>query len=119
MFRLQLCWSHYTECEAVKVLARVTIALTARLSSHSALFSPGGPIPPYDSLTTSYLDTYPDLREFGQRREQICEQLRRDAVELAWARGTLVHTCEDSMASCYLLEMLEGREFLLVNRTSS
>ncbi|KAG0654821.1 hypothetical protein C6P46_001378 [Rhodotorula mucilaginosa] len=97
------------QTEAAKVLARVTVALTARLSSHSALFSPGGPIPPYDSLTTSYLDTYPDLREFGQRREQICEQLRRDAVELAWARGTLVHTCEDSMASCYLLEMLEGR----------
>lgn len=91
----------------------MTIALTARLSSHSALFSPGGPIPPYDSLTTSYLDTYPDLREFGQRREQVCEQLRRDAVELAWSRGTLVHTCEDSMASCYLLEMLEGSKLSL------
>ncbi|GAA5982447.1 hypothetical protein JCM10908_006652 [Rhodotorula pacifica] len=92
-----------------EVLARVTIALTSRLSSHSSLFAPGGPIPPYDSLTTSYLDTYPDLREFGLRREQVCDQLRRDAVELAWARGTLVHTSEDSMASCYLLEMLEGR----------
>jgi hypothetical protein len=35
--------------------------------------------------------------------------LRRRAVEMAWERGTLVKTTEESMASCYLLEMLEGR----------
>jgi hypothetical protein len=40
----------------------------------------------------------------------VCEQLRRDAVELAWRRGTLAVTSEENMASCYLLELLEGSE---------
>ncbi|GAA6017858.1 hypothetical protein JCM10207_003478 [Rhodosporidiobolus poonsookiae] len=98
-----------------EVLARVTIALTSRLSSHPALFSPSPsgtshPIPAFDSLTPEYLATHPDLREYGQRREAACEALRKTAVALAWERGTLVHASEESMASCYLLEMLEGRK---------
>lgn len=28
---------------------------------------------------------------------------------MSWERGTLVHSCEESMACCFLLEMLEGR----------
>ncbi|BGP51946.1 hypothetical protein JCM10450v2_007906 [Rhodotorula kratochvilovae] len=93
-----------------RVLACVTIALTARLSSHPALFTPGQGVPSYTTLTPAVLATQPDLREFGQRREGICEELRRRAVDLAWRRGTMVQTCEESMASCYLLEMLEGRK---------
>ncbi|GAA6048800.1 hypothetical protein JCM3770_003627 [Rhodotorula araucariae] len=92
-----------------EVLALVTIALTARLSSHPALFEPGQAVPPHTALTPAVLASQPDLREFGQRREGMCEELRRRAVDMAWRRGTMVRTCEDSMASCYLLEMLEGR----------
>jgi hypothetical protein len=95
-----------------EVLARVTIALTSRLSSHPALFSSsasGSPIPAFESLTPEYLASRRDLREYGRRREGVCEGLRRRAVEMAWERGTLVKTTEESMASCYLLEMLEGR----------
>ncbi|BGP35609.1 hypothetical protein JCM10296v2_007450 [Rhodotorula toruloides] len=92
-----------------EVLARVTIALTSRLSSHPALFGPGSPVPPYETLTTSYLESHPDLRQYGKRRQAVCEQLRREAVELAWRRGTLAVTSEENMASCYLLELLEGR----------
>ena len=92
-----------------QVLALVTIALSSRLSSHPALFSPGAsPIPSCASLTPDVLATQPDLREFGHRRESACEDLRRRAVDLAWRRGTLVETCDESLASCYLLEMLEG-----------
>ncbi|GAA5895497.1 hypothetical protein JCM8208_005248 [Rhodotorula glutinis] len=98
-----------------EVLALVTIALSSRLSSHPALFSPGGgggppttAIPSCASLTPDVLATQPDLREFGQRREAACDDLRRRAVDLAWRRGTLVETCDESLASCYLLEMLEG-----------
>ncbi|GAA5894986.1 hypothetical protein JCM5296_000931 [Sporobolomyces johnsonii] len=87
-----------------EVLAHAMIALTSRLSSHPALFAPGAPVPPFDSLSASG-----DLRQFGQRREDACEKLRRKAVKLAWERGTLVVTSEEAMASCYLLEMLEGR----------
>ncbi|BGP20369.1 hypothetical protein JCM10213_002320 [Rhodosporidiobolus nylandii] len=99
----------------MEVLARVTIALTSRLSSHPALFSPSPsdpatPIPAFESLTPEYLATHRDLREFGQRREAACEGLRRRAVQMAWERGTLVETSEETMASCYLLEMLEGRK---------
>ncbi|GAA5993118.1 hypothetical protein JCM11641_003822 [Rhodosporidiobolus odoratus] len=96
-----------------EVLARVTIALTSRLSSHPSLFSTcptSSPIPSFESLTPTYLSTHqPDLREFGQRREEACEVLRKEAVRMAWERGTLVETSEESLASCYLLEMLEGR----------
>ncbi|BGP03719.1 hypothetical protein NBRC10513v2_007452 [Rhodotorula toruloides] len=92
-----------------EVLARVTIALTSRLSSHPALFGPGSPVPPYETLTSSYLESHPDLRQYGKRRQAVCEQLRREAVELAWRRGTLAVTSEENMASCYLLELLEGR----------
>ncbi|GAA5875078.1 hypothetical protein JCM8547_005406 [Rhodosporidiobolus lusitaniae] len=96
-----------------EVLARVTIALTSRLSSHPALFASGSsnssPIPSFESLTPEYLASHRDLREFGRRREAACEEVRRRAVELAWKRGTLVETSEEAMASCYLLEMLEGR----------
>ncbi|GAA5891855.1 hypothetical protein JCM6882_007384 [Rhodosporidiobolus microsporus] len=95
-----------------EVLARVTIALTSRLSSHPALFltSPSSSrIPPFESLTPEYVASHRDLREFGRRREPACEELRRRAVDLAWKRGTLVQTCEESMASCYLLELIEGR----------
>ncbi|KPV73137.1 uncharacterized protein RHOBADRAFT_55358 [Rhodotorula graminis WP1] len=92
-----------------EVLALVTIALSSRLSSHPALFSPGASsIPSCTTLTPDVLATQPDLREFGHRREAACEDLRRRAVELAWQRGTLVETCDESLASCYLLEMLEG-----------
>ncbi|GAA5834363.1 hypothetical protein JCM11251_007969 [Rhodosporidiobolus azoricus] len=95
-----------------EVLARVTIALTSRLSSHPALFltSPtSSPIPPFESLTPEYVASHRDLREFGRRREPACEELRRRAVDLAWKRGTMVVNCEESMASCYLLELIEGR----------
>lgn len=92
-----------------QVLALVAIALSSRLSSHPALFSPGAsPIPSCASLTPDVLATQPDLREFGHRRESACEDLRRRAVDVAWRRGTLVETCDESLASCYLLEMLEG-----------
>ncbi|GAA5842867.1 hypothetical protein JCM9279_004013 [Rhodotorula babjevae] len=92
-----------------EVLALVTIALSSRLSSHPALFSPGAnSILSCASLTPDVLATQPDLREFGHRREAACEDLRRRAVDLAWRRGTLVETCEESLASSYLLEMLEG-----------
>lgn len=87
------------------------IALTSRLSSHSALFGPGNSnIPSFESLTPSAFAQHRDLREFGRRRNDTCEKLRRRAVKLAWERGTLVQTSEETMASCYLLEMLEGRK---------
>ncbi|GAA6012319.1 hypothetical protein JCM11491_007091 [Sporobolomyces phaffii] len=92
-----------------EVLAHAMIALTSRLSSHSALFSPGGPVPAFESLTPATFAQHRDLREFGRRRDQNCEKLRKRAVKLAWERGTLVQASEESMASCYLLEMLEGR----------
>ncbi|GAA5904462.1 uncharacterized protein JCM6883_006499 [Sporobolomyces salmoneus] len=93
-----------------EVLAYAMIALTSRLSSHSALFGPGtSNIPAFESLTPSAFAQHRDLREFGRRRDENCEKLRRRAVKLAWERGTLVQTSEESMASCYLLEMLEGR----------
>ncbi|GAA6039556.1 hypothetical protein JCM8097_008389 [Rhodosporidiobolus ruineniae] len=96
-----------------EVLARITIALTSRLSSHPALFgsSPthSTPIPSLSDLTPAFLASHPDLRQFGLRREAACEALHAHAVEMAWERGTLVQTCEESLASCYLLEMLEGR----------
>jgi len=92
------------------------IALTSRLSSHSALFSPGSSnVPSFESLTPSAFSQHRDLREFGRRRDETCEKLRKRAVKLAWERGTLVQTSEESMASCYLLEMLEGREYLFPN----
>ncbi|GJN94038.1 hypothetical protein Rhopal_007101-T1 [Rhodotorula paludigena] len=93
-----------------EVLACITIALSARLSSHPALFADGASaIPSYQSLTPAFLETSPDLREFGIRRQAACEKLRRRAVDLAWRRGVLVHTSEETMSCCYLLEMLEGR----------
>ncbi|GAA5819949.1 hypothetical protein JCM10212_001557 [Sporobolomyces blumeae] len=92
-----------------EVLAHAMIALTSRLSSHPALFTPGGPIPSFESLTPISITQTRDLREFGRRREHFCEKLKRRAVKLAWDRGTLVKTSEESMATCYLLEMLEGR----------
>ncbi|GAA5837930.1 hypothetical protein JCM3766R1_001522 [Sporobolomyces carnicolor] len=93
-----------------EVLAYAMIALTSRLSSHSALFGPGNsPIPPFESLTPAAFVQQRDLREFGRRRDANCEKLRKRAVKIAWERGTLVETSEESMASCYLLEMLEGR----------
>ncbi|GAA5966252.1 hypothetical protein JCM3765_002573 [Sporobolomyces pararoseus] len=93
-----------------EVLAHAMIALTSRLSSHSALFGPGtSNIPSFESLTPSAFAQHRDLREFGRRRNDTCEVLRKRAVKLAWERGTLVQTSEETMASCYLLEMLEGR----------
>ncbi|GAA5878716.1 hypothetical protein JCM16303_007156 [Sporobolomyces ruberrimus] len=92
-----------------EVLAHAMIALTSRLSSHPALFGPGGNVPAFESLTPTAFAQHRDLREFGRRRDESCEKLRKRAVKLAWERGTLVQTSEESMASCYLLEMLEGR----------
>ncbi|GAA5940190.1 Zn(II)2Cys6 transcription factor domain-containing protein [Sporobolomyces koalae] len=92
-----------------EVLAHAMIALTSRLSSHPALFSPGSNIPSFESLTPAAFARDRDLREFGRRRDEACEKLRKKAVKLAWDRGTLVESTEETMASCYLLEMLEGR----------
>lgn len=88
------------------------MALTCRLSSNPAILGPGTPAPAFETLTRAYLGRQdrPDLREFGQRREAACEQLRQQAIALAWNRGTLVETTEETMACCALLEVLEGRK---------
>ncbi|KAM0753729.1 hypothetical protein T439DRAFT_322619 [Meredithblackwellia eburnea MCA 4105] len=92
-----------------EVLAHTMIALTARLTSDPVIMGDGDPVPSFESLTPQYLATHKDLREFGKRREEMCRKLRDKAVRLAWERGTLVESCEESMACCHLLEMLEGR----------
>ncbi|KAI5480883.1 Zn(2)-C6 fungal-type transcription factor [Pseudohyphozyma bogoriensis] len=69
-----------------------------------------GPAPEFDTLTPAYIAENNDLREFGRRREEMCEKLREKAIRLAWDRGTLVEASEDNMAACNLLELLEGRD---------
>ncbi len=87
------------------------MALTCRLSSNPAIVGPGAPAPAFETLTRQHLgkNDSPDLREFGQRRQAACETLRQQAVAMAWSRGTMVETSEESMAACHLLELLEGR----------
>lgn len=86
------------------------MALTARLSAHPFILGASPEAPPFESITPAYLVEHPDLREYGARREAMCEKLREKAIRLAWERGTLVESSEDSMACCHLLEVLEGRE---------
>lgn len=93
----------------MQVLAHTIIALTSRLSSHPLILGPGPAAPSFEALTESYLRDHKDLRQYGQRREEMCSKLRAKAVRLSWERGTLVKSCEESMACCFLLEMLEGR----------
>lgn len=52
----------------------------------------------------------PDLREYGLRRNAACEQLRENAVRMASENATLLVAEEDSMAACFLLEVVEIRE---------
>lgn len=110
--------SHTHAVPLSKVLAHAMIALTSRLSSHPALFAHGGNIPSFESLTPAAFAQNRDLREFGLRRHETCERLRKRAVKLAWERGTLVQTSEESMASCYLLEMLESRKSIKLRSLS-
>lgn len=86
------------------------MALTSRLSSHPFIVGQGPLAPAFESLTPSYLASHKDLRVYGQRREEVCAKMREKAVRLAWERGTLVESSEESMACCHLLEMLEGSE---------
>ena len=91
------------------VLAHIIIALTSRLSSHP-LILPGLPAPPFEAVNLAAASLPDkDLRVFGRRREAVCEQFRENAVRLAWEKGTLVEAGEDSMAACFLLEMLQER----------
>lgn len=70
----------------------------------------GPPAPPFEAVNLA-ASSLPDkdLRIFGRRREAVCESFRVNAVRLAWERGALVHASEASLASCFLLEMLEER----------
>ena len=98
-----------TDPSTEQVLAHTIIALTSRLSSHPAILGAGVAAPSFEALTEAYLAENKDLRQYGQRREEVCNKLRQKAVKMSWERGTLVHSCEESMACCFLLEMLEGR----------
>ncbi|KAK4051509.1 hypothetical protein OIO90_004723 [Microbotryomycetes sp. JL221] len=113
-----------------QVLAHTIIALTSRLSSHPAIVGAGPSsaspssssiagvtvqaqtedAPPIESITQDFIKENRDLRRFGHRREQIADKLRQKAVKLSWERGTLVQTNEETMACCFILEMLEGRK---------
>jgi len=94
-----------------QVLAHTIMALTCRLSSNPAIVGPGTPAPAFETLTRQHAGKkeWGDLRQFGQRRQAACETLRQQAVAMAWNRGTMVQTSEESMAACHLLELLEGR----------
>lgn len=93
-----------------QILAHTIIALTSRLSSHPLLLTPGPPAPPFEAINLSALSLpNKDLRIFGRRRQAACSKLREQAVRIANERGAMVETCEDSMACCFLLEMLEER----------
>lgn len=98
------------EHKCPQVLALTICAISARLSSHPAIVGEGASTAPApETLTPEYLEEHPDLREFGRRRERVCLSLRDRAVRLSWERGTLVETTAETMACCFLLEMLEGR----------
>ncbi|KAM0786214.1 hypothetical protein ACM66B_007017 [Microbotryomycetes sp. NB124-2] len=93
-----------------EVLAHSIIALTARLSSHPSILGPNSDAPPIEHITEDYIQQNRDLRKYGYLRESVSDKLRQKAVRMSWERGTLVQTNEESMACCFILEMLEGRK---------
>ncbi|KAI5481491.1 Zn(2)-C6 fungal-type transcription factor [Pseudohyphozyma bogoriensis] len=102
----------------IEVLASVVIAFSARFSSHQLVLGPGT-LPPSEPLFTLPIDiTKPlDFRDYGRRRESLCQSLQDHAIKLMWERGATVLGGEENAASCHLMDVMETRQGIVSNRS--
>lgn len=97
-----------------RVLAQCIIAVTARISLNEHIIGPGQQAPPDFSARDLEIRTaFLNCREYGHRREAICEQLRAEAVWVAHREGIMTMACVSNTLSLALLEFLEHRRCLL------
>lgn len=96
-----------------RVLAQCIIAVSARVSLNERIIGSGQPTTDTDAQGVPLKTRPMDCREYGQRREAICEQLRAEAVWLAHREGIMTMTCVSNTVSLALLEFLEYRRCLL------
>ena len=85
-----------------RVLVHAILAVSALYSSDALIIGHPTPAP-------SYPYTEPDLREYGAKREGICNLFRSETLKLAREDGVTTEVSQENAAACLLLDFLEAR----------
>ncbi|KAF9074122.1 hypothetical protein BDP27DRAFT_1416444 [Rhodocollybia butyracea] len=94
-----------------RVLAHCILAITARITSSTSIIV-GLDQHKASNLATReplYTRSLNDFRDFGKKRENICEQLRGEAVWLAQQEAIMINSNAHNAISLSILDFLEYR----------